>query len=214
MKIKICGITSEKEATYLNKTNVDYAGFVFYKKSKRNIPLDKASEIMKSLNDRIKTVAVMVSPKREEFLEKEKAGFDIIQIHGNIDEEILDIAKTPIWLAINFTDEGYTKKISWLKALDKGKQDRITGIVVDSKNFGSGEAFDWNKNGDKLKDEMIKERDFILAGGLNAENVREAIKILSPDIVDVSSGVEMDKDKIGKDEKLIKEFVDKARLSE
>ena len=86
MKIKICGITNEKEADYLNDNKVDFAGFVFYEKSKRNITIDKARLIMDRLNPNIKKVAVMVSPTLEEVIDKEDAGFDIIQIHGELKE--------------------------------------------------------------------------------------------------------------------------------
>ena len=80
---------------------------------------------------------------------------------------------------------------------------KITGIVIDSKNFGSGEAFDWQCNKDKLEGKAFKDKTFILAGGLNSDNVNEAISILHPDIVDVSSGVEGSHNMVGKDRRLI-----------
>lgn len=207
MKIKICGITSKIEATYLNENKVDYAGFVFYEKSKRNITIDSAREIFCELNDNIKKVAVMVSPTLEEVLEKENAGFDIIQIHGRLDEAILDKAKKDVWCAINLSDEEYKAKMRWLSKLKPNQYARISGVVIDSKNFGSGEAFDWQRNKDKLEAKAFKDKTFILAGGLNSENVADAISILHPDIVDVSSGVEAHIDKIGKDKRLIDDFV-------
>lgn len=211
MKIKICGITSKREVTYLNDNKVDYAGFVFYKKSKRNITIEDAKDIKKNLIPNTKAVAVMVSPTKNEFIEKQNAGFDVIQIHEDIKKEILDVAKVPIWLAINFTDEEFREKTSWLNGLDKDKQTKIKGIVVDSKNFGSGETFNWQKNKEKLQNKAFDNKEFILAGGLNKDNVREAISIIRPDIVDVSSGVEISKERIGKDEKLIAEFVKAVR---
>lgn len=206
MKIKICGITSEKEADYLNDNKVDFAGFVFYEKSKRNITIDKARLIMDGLNSSIKKVAVMVSPTLDEVLKKEKAGFDIIQIHGELKESILDEADKEVWCAINLSDEEYEEKIRWLNKLKPNQYAKITGIVIDSKNFGSGETFDWQRNMDKLKEKVFKDKKFILAGGLNSDNVSEAISILHPDIVDVSSGVEGSHDKVGKDKILIDSF--------
>ncbi len=196
MKIKICGITSEKEADYLNDNKVDFAGFVFYEKSKRNITIDKARLIMDGLNSSIKKVAVMVSPTLDEVLKKEKAGFDIIQIHGELKESILDEADKEVWCAINLSDEEYEEKIRWLNKLKPNQYAKITGIVIDSKNFGSGETFDWQRKKDKLKEKVFKDKTFILAGGLNSDNVSEAISILNPDIVDVSSGVEASVDLI------------------
>ena len=207
MKIKICGITSEKEADYLNDNKVDFAGFVFYEKSKRNITIDKARLIMDGLNSSIKKVAVMVSPTLDEVLKKEKAGFDIIQIHGELKESILDEADKEVWCAINLSDEEYEEKIRWLNKLKPNQYAKITGIVIDSKNFGSGETFDWQRKKDKLKEKVFKDKTFILAGGLNSDNVSEAISILNPDIVDVSSGVEASVDKVGKEKRLIDDFV-------
>lgn len=206
MKIKICGITSEKESDYLNDNKVDFAGFVFYEKSKRNITIDKARLIMNRLDSNIKKVAVMVSPTLEEVSDKEDAGFDVIQIHGELKESILDKTRKEVWCAINLSDEEYEEKLRWLNSLDFNQYNKITGIVIDSKNFGSGQTFDWQQNKDKLESKVFRDKTFILAGGLNSDNVSEAISILNPDIVDVSSGVEGSHDKVGKDKILIDSF--------
>lgn len=207
MKIKICGITNEKEADYLNDNKVDFAGFVFYEKSKRNITIDKARLIMNKLDSNIKKVAVMVSPTPEEVIDKEDAGFDVIQIHGELKESILDKTRKEVWCAINLSDEEYDDKMRWLMGLKPNQYRKITGIVIDSKNFGSGQTFDWQQNIDKLESKVFKDKTFILAGGLNPDNVGEAISILHPDIVDVSSGVEGSHDMVGKDRRLIDRFV-------
>ena len=207
MKIKICGITNEKEADYLNDNKVDFAGFVFYEKSKRNITIDKARLIMNRLDSNIKKVAVMVSPTLEEVIDKEDDGFDVIQIHGEIDEAILDRTRKKVWCAINLSDEEYDDKMRWLMGLKPNQYRKITGIVIDSKNFGSGQTFDWQQNIDKLESKVFKDKTFILAGGLNPDNVGEAISILHPDIVDVSSGVEASVDKVEKKKRLIDDFV-------
>ncbi len=222
MKIKICGITREKESDYLNDNKVDFAGFVFYEKSKRNITIDKARLIMNRLDSNIKKVAVMVSPTLEEVIDKEDAGFDVIQIHGELKESILDKTRKEVWCAINLSDEEYDDKMRWIMGLKPNQYRKITGIVIDSKNFGSGQTFDWQQNKDKLESKVFKDKTFILAGGLNSDNVSEAISILNPDIVDVSSGVEVDKgvDKgtvllstvpPGKDKDLIDRFVKAVR---
>ena len=207
MKIKICGITSVKEADYLNENKVDYAGFVFYDKSKRNISLDSETYISERLDSDIKKVAVMVSPTLEDVIEKEEAGFDVVQIHGRLDEEILDEVEVDVWCAINLSDKEYEEKLRWLESLSTKQLGKIKGIVIDSKNFGSGETFDWQRNKDKLNALRFKGKDIILAGGLNADNVACAISILHPDTVDVSSGVEASVDKVGKEKRLIDDFV-------
>lgn len=82
-KIKICGLTSSAEARYLNENHVDFAGMVlFFPKSKRNISIEQAKEIMAALDASIKRVAVVVSPSIEQVRQIEAAGFDYVQIHG------------------------------------------------------------------------------------------------------------------------------------
>lgn len=211
MKIKICGITSTMEAKYLNDNNVDYGGFVFYKKSKRNLTIDQASVICDRLKPDIKKVAVMVSPALEEVINIIEAGFDIIQIHQDIDIRILDEVDASIWLAINFTEDEFNKKSEFINQLTAMQRSKITGIVIDAENFGSGQTFDWYHNKDKLQGEFLSDRKLILAGGLNSDNVKDAINLIKPDVVDVSSGVEIDKDIIGKSESKIKAFVEAVR---
>ena len=83
-KIKICGLTKEKEADYLNQIHADFAGMVvFFSKSKRNISLDQAKKIKSALLPEIKTVAVTVSPTLAQISQIAEAGFDLIQIHGD-----------------------------------------------------------------------------------------------------------------------------------
>ena len=80
-KIKICGITRESETEVLNRMQVDYAGFVFFERSKRNVSIEQAKEIKKHLKPSIKTVAVTVNPALDLIDEIIEAGFDILQIH-------------------------------------------------------------------------------------------------------------------------------------
>lgn len=201
MKIKICGLTSPTEAEYLNRNHVDFAGMVlFFPKSKRNINLEQARLIMEALNDEIKTVAVVVAPTIEQVLEIQEAGFDYVQIHSDIPEGLFEQIHIPVLKAFNVSD------------LDKFeeyyKQDKIAGYVFDAAGYGSGKSFDWSLVKDIPRDEKL----FLLAGGLNPENVAEAIRYVHPDGVDVSSGVENDNGK-GKDGEKIDKFAQKARQS-
>lgn len=202
MKIKICGLTHIEEAEYLNFNQVDLAGMVlFFPKSKRNITIDKAKEIMHHLHNSIKTVAVVVAPTIEQIREIENAGFDYIQIHGELSENLLKKINLPVLKAFNVTD---IKKLSCYE-----KESKIKGYVFDAEMPGSGKAFDWNM----LKDIPRGEKLFILAGGLDPNNVREAVLQVKPDCLDVSSGVEfnLDSGKTGKDPKKIASFVRNAR---
>ena len=86
---------------------------------------------------------------------------------------------------------------------------KIEAIVVDAGEYGSGKTFDWKNSQIGLrKQNIFKGRKFILAGGLNASNVEEGIRLFEPDAVDVSSGVESTG---GKDRNLIKEFTGKVK---
>ena len=191
-KIKICGLTSPAEARYLNENHVDFAGMVlFFPKSKRNISIEQAKEIMAALDASIKRVAVVVSPSIEQVRQIEAAGFDYIQIHGEIPEAAIAI---PILKAFNVSDMGSYEKYH--------NDSRIAGYVFDAIEPGSGKTFDW-----KLVDNIPRdEKLLLLAGGLNPDNVRMAIEAVHPDGVDVSSGVEND-NKAGKNAEKIRDFV-------
>ena len=192
-KIKICGLTSPAEARFLNENHVDFAGMVlFFPKSKRNISIEQAKEIMAALDTSIKRVAVVVSPSIEQIRQIEAAGFDYVQIHGEIPEAEAAIA-IPILKAFNVSDMGSYEKYH--------NDSRIAGYVFDAIEPGSGKTFDWRLVDNIPRDEKL----LLLAGGLNPDNVRMAIEAVHPDGVDVSSGVEND-DGAGKNPEKIRAF--------
>ena len=192
-KIKICGLTSPAEARFLNENHVDFAGMVlFFPKSKRNISIEQAKEIMAALDTSIKRVAVVVSPSIGQIRQIEAAGFDYIQIHGEIPEVEAAIA-IPILKAFNVSDMGSYEKYH--------NDSRIAGYVFDAIEPGSGKTFDWRLVDNIPRDEKL----LLLAGGLNPDNVHMAIEAVHPDGVDVSSGVEND-DGAGKNPDKIRAF--------
>lgn len=195
-KIKICGLTSPKEADYVNEAHADFAGFVlFYPKSKRNLTISQAKEIFTALDKEINKVAVVVSPTLEEIIQIENAGFDYLQIHGTLTNELLSAIHLPILKAFNVKD---------MEQYDTFHQeDKIKGYVFDAAVPGSGKTFNWNLVKKIPRDEKL----FILAGGLNEDNVAEAINAIKPDAVDVSSGVEFADGTPGKDPQRIRDFV-------
>ena len=191
--VKVCGLTDTVEADYLNKNKVDFAGFVlFFPKSKRNISIEKAEQIMAELDENIKKVAVIVSPDESEIQQINGSGFDYVQIHGEIKERLLEQISKPVFKAFNIKD---------IKNIHKYQNNaKIVGYVFDAAVPGSGKVFDWSILNDIKRDA----KTFILAGGLNDSNVREAVKLVNPDVVDVSSGVEYDSGS-GKDPEKIKQ---------
>lgn len=112
VQIKICGITGKEEIRWLNEEDVSYAGFVLYEKSSRYVPIRKVSELFEELNENIKKVAVTVSPDVKLVEQIMDAGFDILQVHGSLTEEVLTAAEIPVWQAVNMTDEGIFEKIA------------------------------------------------------------------------------------------------------
>lgn len=196
-KIKICGITTPEETEYLPPEEVDFMGMVlFCPKSRRNISLGRAMEIMEAAPKEIQKTAVTVSPSLEQALAIEKAGFDCIQIHGALDSRMIRTIHIPIIRAVNMkegmpTIEDYAPVRAWL---------------FDAAQPGSGKSFDWNR----LAGIPRENKKWILAGGLTPVNVGEAIAIVHPDMVDVSSGVEYE-DRKGKDPEKIAAFIRAVR---
>ena len=202
MKIKVCGLTTKKEAEFLNETKVDLAGMVmFFPKSKRNITPDTAKEIISALDKNIKKVAVVVSPSYEEIKIIESLDFDYVQIHSELSEELEEKINLPILKAFNIKDMDLYERYEESK--------KVVGYVFDAQEPGSGKIFDWSLVKTLPKDDKI----LILAGGLNPENVAKAIEYIHPDGVDVSSGVE-NPNGIGKSEEKIKMFVTNARKAD
>ena len=199
VKIKVCGITKTEEVRWLIDEGVDYCGVVmFFPESKRNTDAKQAGDIVNMAAGRIKTVAVTVSPLVEQLKVIEQLGFDYIQVHGTLEQDVHKMAAIPIIRAINVQ--------CGIDQLEVLKEDKICGMLYDGSKPGAGKTFDWNvMEGVNRYGKML-----ILAGGLNPNNVGQAIEKIGPDVVDVSSGVEYD-DRLGKDPDKIKAFVRECR---
>lgn len=200
-KVKICGLKNQTDIKCINTLSPDFAGFVmFFEKSHRNISVQTAQKLLALLDKNIKSVAVTVSPTEEQLEQIYNLGFDYVQIHGNITDEVLKNSKTPIIRAINVSGTDS------LTDLDNYKN--VKGILFDSAVPGSGQGFDWTM----LKKLPKTDKMLFLAGGLTADNVAKAVAQLRPFAVDVSSGVEL-ADKSGKNFELVRAFIENARNS-
>lgn len=198
-KVKICGLKNPTDIKCINTLSPDFAGFVmFFEKSHRNISVQTAQKLLALLDKNIKSVAVTVSPTEEQLEQIYNLGFDYVQIHGNISDEVLKNSKTPIIRAINVSGTDS------LTDLDNYKN--VKGILFDSAVPGSGQGFDWTL----LKKLPKTDKMLFLAGGLTADNVAAAICQVHPYAVDVSSGVELS-DKSGKDYQLVQAFIKNAK---
>ncbi|MBP5164938.1 MAG: phosphoribosylanthranilate isomerase [Lachnospiraceae bacterium] len=198
-RIKLCGLSRPADIKIVNSLCPEYIGFVFYEKSSRYITPEKAGELKNLLSDRIKAVGVFVDEPLEKVVDLLDLGIiDIAQLHGNENDEYIkrlrELSKSPVIKAF---------RIKSKEDIKKAEGSLADFILLDS-GQGSGEAFDW----ELLRD--IK-RDYFLAGGLDPYNVKDALRILHPYAVDVSSGIE--KDHI-KDESLMAAFVSAVRKEE
>lgn len=215
-KIKICGLTSAEEAAWIVEESVDYAGIVmFYPKSHRDMTVAQAKELIPILKqgralsgEPILTVAVTVSPTSEQVNEIQAAGFDRIQVHGELSKASFDAIQIPMIRAFNGFDREACEKFH--------NCEKVEAYLFDAGKPGSGQTFDW----DVLRKLPRDEKKIFLAGGLNADNIKQAIREVAPDVVDVSSGVEREVPvgaeqigsiRVGKDRDKIRAFVKAVR---
>lgn len=179
MKIKICGLKRVEEIRCLNRLRPDFCGFVFAPESRRYLEKPQALELKKILSPAIPAVGIFVNAKPEAAAAYVREGIiDAIQLHGQEDEAYLSCLR-------RFTDAPVIQAFSVnteadLRLAEKSSADLV---LLDSGAGGTGKRFDWN-----LLENFS--RPFLLAGGLNAGNVREAMKICRPWGLDISSGVE------------------------
>ena len=195
-ELKICGLSRLEDVIAVNRHGADYAGFVFFKKSKRYIDPYQAGELIELLRSDIKSVGVFMDEPLDSVISAARlSGVEMIQLHGHESDEYVEYVKRtlgrPVIKAYKASEEG---------ALAKAAASNADYVMIDS-GAGSGKKFDWSI----LK---VFKRDYFLAGGLDPESVGEAIRMLEPFAVDVSSGVETDGIK---DEKKIAEFIKAVR---
>lgn len=182
-RIKVCGITDEESALIAAECGADAVGFVFFKGSKRYVEPARAWEIASLLPPFVQTVGLFVNAKTPAIDEvREVFPFDITQLHGNEPEPVVRECLPPTIKAVKFDPATIEHDLrSWSLVSE------VSAVLVDGSSGGEGTAFDWNALA-AVSSEC--EHPLIVAGGLNATNVGEAIRIMRPWGVDVSSGVE------------------------
>jgi phosphoribosylanthranilate isomerase len=201
MKVKICGITDLTTAIAAIDYGADAIGFVFAE-SKRKISVTKAKEIVSHLPKETLKVGVFVNESKEKIEEiASGVGLTHVQLHGDETPSFSETLTYPVIKAISIHDEQSVNAIepySCEFVLLDGPKGTYRG--------GNGLSFDW-KN---VSAKNLKGKKVILAGGLHEENVEEAIKLIEPYMVDVSSGVETEGKK---DLSKIQSFINKAKGS-
>lgn len=186
--IKICGLFRDCDIDYVNEAKPDYAGFILhFPKSHRNVAPERARELRKRLSPDIRAVGVFVDQTPETVRETAQiVGLDVIQLHGREDNayirSIREMTGLPVWKAFKVRDAA---------GLLLAAESEADEILLDN-GYGTGAAFDWSiVSGDGVS----LDRNFILAGGLTPENIPEAVRLLEPGLLDLSSGVETDRKK-------------------
>ncbi len=206
-EIKVCGINDEKSMNTALKYKANYIGFVFYPNSPRNISINQSRELLQLRNKTTKIVALTVNPNDDFLFEiKNEIKPDYIQLHGNENPNRCRYIKKnlniPIIKGINVKN-----KLN-LMQLTTDFEDICDILLLDAPSEdlpgGNGKKFDW----DILKDFKSKKK-WMLAGGLNIENIEKAVEITKAPAIDISSGLEIIKGV--KDPKLIENFIIKCK---
>lgn len=203
VKVKICGIKTLQDVEFVNRQKPDFTGFVFYLLSKRYVSLITARSLKAKLNKKIKSIGVFVNAPPEEIAAAAELGIiNMVQLHGDETNayiaELRKICTLPIIKAVRVREEADIKKAAFYNC------DYFLFDTYSTASYGgTGRQFDTQL----LKGVKIN-KPYFLAGGLNAGNVRSALKGLKPYAVDVSGGVETGG---SKDEIKIKNFIKQVK---
>jgi phosphoribosylanthranilate isomerase len=203
VKVKICGVTNVVDALTAAEAGADLVGLMFYEKSPRNISIQTAAEIARSLPPFVVKVGVFVDPEPEKVLRAiADCGLNFLQFHGNETPEFCMQFGLMSMKAFRIRSE---ESLSLLT--DYGTDAWLLDSSADEKLGGTGKTFDWklavaaNKLG----------KPIFLAGGLTPDNVADAVRSVQPYGVDVSSGVEKSPGK--KDPAKVRAFIEAARTA-
>lgn len=182
VRSKICGITRVEDALVAAEAGADAIGLVFYAKSPRAVNVQQARAIIAALPPFVTTVGLFVNASRCELGEiLDVVPLDMLQFHGDETREACEFYQRPYLKALRVKpDEDIRARCAEFST--------ASGVLLDTfvagVPGGTGERFDWSLVPENLPCPII------LAGGLDAENVRTAIQQVRPWAVDVSGGVE------------------------
>jgi len=180
--IKICGITNEKDALFCSEMGANFLGFNFYKQSPRYIEPSNAARIIHKLSSSINPVGIFVNENRER-IERiiTRTGIRLLQLSGDESPKDCSGYQIPVWKTFRIRNRDEVSAV---------QQYSIAAVMLDGakeKFGGSGELADFS-----IATEMKKYHKLVLAGGLNPENVLDAVKNVQPYAIDINSGVELE----------------------
>ena len=200
MWVKICGMTSEEDALLAVALGVDAVGFIFAPSPRQMTP-SAVREITRRLPPEILTVGVFKDELPARVVETvNAAGLKAAQLHGHESREDCGYVAVRVPLVITAFEAGDGR-------LERAEEYGADIVLIDAPSPGSGKVFDW-----QLAEGAPRGRRLVLAGGLNAHNVADAIRTVHPWGVDVSSGVESAPGR--KDPSKMRAFVQAARTAE
>jgi phosphoribosylanthranilate isomerase len=203
--IKICGITLPSDVEMIAAAGANAIGLNFIARSKRRVDIAVARELAKLARRKVECVGVVADldePSIRDLVDV--VGLDRVQLHGNEPNELL----------LRLGSVAY-KALGVQTAADVRRAHQISGseLLVDAmaggQVGGTGTTFDWS-----LVEELCRQRDVIVAGGLHPGNVGEAVARLRPFGIDVASGVELPAHPGVKDEALVRSFIATIRRAE
>lgn len=196
VRVKICGLTRVEDALAAERAGADAIGLIFAARSKRRLTLERAATICEAVGPFVSRVGVFVDAPLEEVLETARTlKLSAVQLHGSEDAAYA---------------EALRKRVTVIKAFSFGRDATnvvqafpADAVLIDGVDPGSGIPFDWSAAS------RLRVPHLILAGGLTADNVAEAVKTLQPYAVDSASGVESSPGI--KDARKIQDFVRAAK---
>lgn len=184
--IKICGITNLEDARFVSGALADFIGFIFYPDSPRYIEPAKAGAIINWLEGPQKVGVFVNQPLDDVQSIASQTGLDYVQLHGKESAEYCDLMDKPVIKVFHISPDTTAGE---LKTEIEPYIDSVEYLLFDTKLpgkwGGTGSSFDW----DVLSD-VGEMKPYFLSGGLHIENIRDAIKLVQPFAVDLSSGLE------------------------
>ena len=199
VRVKICGVTSRDDALAAVDAGADSIGFMLFDGSPRNVKLANLGILIHRLPPFVARVGVFVNPEETFVRQAIEAGIDTLQFHGDETPEFCESFGVPVYKAFRIQDRA---------PLDQMRPYETNAWLLDTyvagKQGGTGQAFNW----DAAIAAKACGRPIILAGGLTAENIAQAVTKVAPYGVDVSSGVEASPG--CKDRDKVKAFVENA----
>ena len=176
-RVKFCGMTRPEDVDAAVALGIDAVGFVLWPKSPRAVAPDRLADLVARVPPHVLPVGVFVQPSEADVISAIAAGVRAVQLHG-VAERPAWLPPCELWMAASLAGESYTPAVDddCLLLLDAHHPER---------HGGTGQTINWTRAAT-----IAAQRRLMLAGGLRAGNVAEAIATVHPFGVDVASGIE------------------------